>query len=127
MILDKENLFFDEEELDSTMTSDVLDVGAGEAGDNMHVVADVKTTKTTGTISIAIETSAEKTFATSEQLGVFSGVPLSVKVPRGNKGFLRLSVKNTIADGTITAGLVLDDNVSYITKAKTFSTAITLP
>lgn len=127
MILDRENLFFDEVALDSSMISDVLNVGPGEASDNMHIVADVKTTETTGTISIAVETADEPTFTTPEQLGVFSGVPLSVKVPRGNKGYLRLTAKNTIASGKLTAGLVWDDNVSFIPRAKTFTTTITLP
>lgn len=128
MIFDGENLFFDKKTLSSgSMTSDILDVGPGEANDNMHLVADVNTTETSGTISFVLETAAEKTFTTSFQLGAYSGVPLSTKLPRGNKGFLRLTAKNTIASGKITAGLVLDDNVSYITKAKTFSTGITLP
>ena len=128
MIFDGENMFFDKKALENgSMTSDILDVGPGEASDNMHLVADVNTTETSGTISFVLETAAEKTFTTSFQLGVYSGVPLSTKLPRGNKGFLRLTAKNTIASGKITAGLVLDDNVSYVTKAKTFSTGITLP
>ena len=128
MIFDGENLFFKKKELTSgTLTSDILDVGPGEASDNMHLVADVNTTETSGTISFVLETAAEKTFTTSFQLGAYSGVPLSTKLPRGNKGFLRLTAKNSISSGKLTAGLVLDDNVSYISDVKTFSTGITLP
>ncbi len=127
MIFDRENLFFDEKTLASSMTSDVLNVGPGEASDNMHIVADVKTTETTGTISFAIETAEDAAFTTPEQLGVFAGVPLSVKIPRGNKGYLRITAKNSIASGKLTAGLVWDDNVSFIKPVKTFTTSITLP
>ena len=127
MIFDGENLFFNKKTLASSMTSDILDVGPGEASDNMHLVADVKTSADSGTISFMLETAAEKTFTTSFQLGAYSGVPLQTKLPRGNKGFLRLTAKNTIASGELTAGLVLDDDVSYEEKDKKFSTDITLP
>jgi hypothetical protein len=128
MIFDGENLFFDKKTLSSgSMTSDILDVGPGEASDNMHLVVNVNTTETTGTISFALETADDEDFTTPVQLGAYSGVPLSTKLPRGNKGFLRLTAKNTIASGTITAGLVLDDNVSYIPDVKTYGTSITLP
>ena len=127
MIFDGENMFFDEATLSSSMTSDILDVGPGEASDNMHLVAAVNTTETSGTISFALETADDKDFTTPVQLGTYSGVPLSTKLPRGNKGFLRLTAKNSISSGKLTAGLVLDDNVSYISDVKTFSTSITLP
>ena len=45
MIFDGENMFFDKKALENgSMTSDILDVGPGEASDNMHLVADVNTT-----------------------------------------------------------------------------------
>ena len=112
MILDGENLFFDGKALSAaTIESDVLAVGAGEAGDPVILVVRVKDAGA-GTLKTVLETSATADFSAAKTLGTFDAVPLSVHLPRGNQGFLRLKATSTYTKGTITAGLVLDDNIN---------------
>ena len=40
-------------------------------------------------------------------------MPLAADVPRGNLGYLRLTVTSTYSKGTLTAGLVLDDDIDW--------------
>ena len=44
-------------------------------------------------------------------LGTYTAMPLNVKVPRGNLGYLQLEVTTEDKQGAITAGLVMDDDV----------------
>ena len=39
------------------------------------------------------------------------GFPVKAKLPRGNKGYLKLTAASTYSAGAITAGLVIDDDV----------------
>ena len=111
MILDGENMFLDAKTLSaSTITSDVINVGPGESGESMHLVLSVNGAGT-GTATTVLETSATADFAVKETLGEYTKVPLSAQVPRGNRGYLRLSVTSTYTAGTITAALALDDNI----------------
>lgn len=111
MILDGENLFFNAKPLSAAeIVSDVIVVGPGESGEAMHLVlrvkdADAKSAKT------VLETSATEDFAAAKALGTYDQVPLQTRVPRGNLGFLRLKVTSKYTKGTVTAGLVLDDNI----------------
>ena len=110
-ILDGENLFFNAKTLSNgEITSDVLKVGPGDAGDPTILVLRVKGAGT-GTFKTVLETSATENFASPKTLGIYDQVPLSVHLPRGNLGYLRIKGTSTYTNGTITAGLVLDDNI----------------
>ena len=110
-ILDGENLFFNEKPLsNATIDSDIMKVGPGEAGDPVILVLRVKGGGT-GTLKTVLETSVMDNFAAPKTLGTYEQVPLSVHLPRGNLGYLRLKVTSTYTKGTVTAGLVLDDNI----------------
>ena len=110
-ILDGENLFFNAKPLaNATLESDVLKVGPGDAGDPAILVLRVKDAGS-GTLKTVLETSMMDNFAAPKTLGTYEQVPLSVHLPRGNRGYLRLKVTSTYTKGTVTAGLVLDDNI----------------
>ena len=112
MILDGENLFYNAATLtNGAMTSDVLKVGVGETGDPPILVLRVKDAGA-GTFKAVLETSANEAFTTPKDLGTYEQVPLSVHVPRGNLGYLRIKGTSTYAKGTVTAGLVLDENIN---------------
>ena len=128
MIYDGENMFFTNATLSSAiLTSDVLDVGKGEASDNLHLVVDVTKDAGNGSATTYLETCKEPTFTTAFTLATYTAptfttsfpisakkVPiLSTKLPRGNQGYLRLRVQSTFTDGKITAGLVNDDDIPW--------------
>jgi conserved domain protein len=112
MILDGENLFFDKQALSAAeLVSNVIAVGAGESGEEMRLIvavkdADAKSAKT------VLETSKTADFASAKAIGTYEQIPLETRVPRGNLGFLRIKVASNYTKGTITAGLVLDDNIN---------------
>ena len=66
----------------------------------------------TGARKAVLETAATADFGAAKTLGTVAAVPLSVHLPRGKQGFLRLKATSTYTKGTITAGLVLDDNIN---------------
>ena len=110
-ILDGENLFYNAKALSNgEIDSDVLKVGPGDAGDPVILVLRVKNGGT-GTFETVLETSATENFAAPKTLGTYDQVPLSVHLPRGNLGYLRNKGASTYTQGTVTAGLVLDDNI----------------
>nr|DAS58917.1 MAG TPA: major capsid protein [Caudoviricetes sp.] len=110
-ILDGENLFYNGKALtNGNVDSDVLKVGPGDAGDPTILVLRVKGAGT-GTFKTVLETSATENFASPKTLGTYDQVPLSVHLPRGNLGYLRIKGTSTYTKGTVTAGLVLDDNI----------------
>lgn len=113
MILDGENLFFNAHELSaSTLTSDPVHVGKGESGDPLMLVVSVKGGNSGGTLSsVEIETASTADFAAAKTLGTFTAPPVHAPIPRGNLGYLRLKAVSTYTTGTVTAGLVLDDDV----------------
>ena len=128
MIFDGENLFFKKKALSNeTITSDVIDVGKGEASDPLHIVADITKDAGAGSVTLFLDTSETKTFTTSFTLMEMPGKTytslftladdkhptFSAKVPRGNQGFLRLRAQSTFSDGKITAGLVNDDDIPW--------------
>ena len=57
------------------------------------------------------ETAATADFASPKSLAAYEQVPLSVHLPRGNLGYLRIRGTSTFSQGSVTAGLVLDDDV----------------
>ncbi|BEU87453.1 hypothetical protein TAMA11512_09170 [Selenomonas sp. TAMA-11512] len=110
-ILDGENLFYNAAALSkAAIDSNVLKVGPGDAGDPPILVLRVKDAGT-GTFKTVLETSAKEDFSAPKTLGTYEQVPLSVHLPRGNLGYLRIKGTSTYAKGTVTAGLVLDDNI----------------
>ena len=110
-ILDGENLFYDQKPLSAgDLVSDVLQVGPGDAGDPLVLVLRVKDAGT-GSFKSVLETAATEDSAAPRSLGVYEQVPLSVHLPRGNLGFLRIRGTSTFSKGSVTAGLVLDDDV----------------
>ncbi len=126
MIYDGENMFFKDQDLSATtLTSDILDVGVGEASDPMHLVASVTNDAGAGNVTVALDTSDDSTFTSYTTIGTFvsptfttsftlaqhMGPVVSAKIPRGNKGYLRIRATSTFTDGQLTAGLVLDDDV----------------
>lgn len=111
MIFDAENMFFEDKELSAaTIASDVVYAGPGEAGDPLTLFIQVKPTGT-GTLTVSLLTSEKEDFASSATLASYSTFPVKAKLPRGNKGYLKLSAVSTYTDGTMTAGLIIDDDV----------------
>lgn len=114
MIFDGENLFFDKAALSAaTLTSDVLSVGIGEAGDPLQLIVRATDTTGTGKLTVKVETSASDAFTTSTQLAEYVGTSISARIPRGNLGFLRLKVVSTYTAGKLTAGITVDDDIPW--------------
>ena len=129
MIFDGENMFFHKKPLsNTTLTSDVLDVGKGDASDPLHMIVDVDKDAGAGKITAKLQTSATSDFSTVSVLGQYESKTyttsfkfkddtlahmISAKVPRGNKGYLRLVAESTMTSGTLTAALVNDDDISW--------------
>lgn len=114
MIFDGENMFFNKKSLTSGgIVSDVLEVGPGEASNPLTLVIDVSKDAGEGAITTALKTSATKTLTTSVTLATYTGVPVKAKLPRGNLGYLRLDVTSGKSSGTMTAGLVMDDDIPW--------------
>ena len=117
MILDKENTFLDAKALSaSTITSNVIYTGPGDSGCPMFLALQVSKDAGTGTLETVLETSADEAFTSVVTLGTYQAVPLSTPLPRGNLGYLRLKVTSTYTKGTVTAGLVLDDDIHHAVK-----------
>lgn len=111
MIFDAENMFFEDKALSSgSITSDIVFVGKGEAGDPLTLVAQI-IGATSGTLSIDLVTATDEAFTSPVTLATYETFPVKTKLPRGNKGYLKLTATSTYTDGTLTAGLVLDDDV----------------
>lgn len=112
MIFDAENTFFDAKTLSSgKLTSDVLKLGPGEASDPLILFAAVKDASSTGTLSVAVITAADEAFTSPVTLATYTELPIKAKLPRGNKGYMKLEATSTYSDGTLTAALVLDDDI----------------
>ena len=109
MIFDGENMFFDKKALTSSMTSDVVNVGPGETYQPMFIA--VMTPGANADVTVKVETSTSAAFTNAVELGTITGK--SQPVPRGNLGYLRLKVTTSATAGTITAGLVVDDDISH--------------
>lgn len=130
MIYDRQNMFFKDQALSATtLTSDIIDVGPGEASDPLHMVVDVTPDAGAGKVTATLQTSDDSTFSTYSVLGEYESKTytssftisadtlahvIATKLPRGNKGYLRTVVESTFTSGKMTAGLVLDDDVTHI-------------
>ena len=111
MIFDAENMFFEGKELSaSTLQSDILKVGPGEASDPLILFVQHKK-EGSGTLSVPLVTRATVDFPDTTTLATYATFPVRAKLPRGNKGYLKLTAASTYSAGAITAGLVLDDDI----------------
>ena len=112
MIFDAENTFFDAKELSSgKLTSDIVKLGPGEASDPLTLFAAVNGASGSGTLSVAVITATDEAFTTPVTIATYTELPIKAKVPRGNKGYMKLEATSTFTDGTLTAALVLDDDI----------------
>lgn len=115
MIFDKQNMFFDKAALSGSPVSDVVKVGEGEASDPLTLHVSVKNAKPSAAYTVKLETAKAVSSAGALEspvvLGAYTAMPLNVKVPRGNLGYLQLEVTTDDDEGSITAGLVMEDDV----------------
>lgn len=111
MIFDGELMFYDNATLGSSLASNILNVGPGESYQPMFLAISMKDAGT-ATFTATLQTSADETFASPVTLTAVTKTG-SLPVPRGNLGYLRLQVETTATAGTITAGLVVDDNINH--------------
>lgn len=112
MIFDAENTFFDKKTLSNgKLTSDIIKLGPGEASDPLILFADVNGASGTGTLSVAVITAVDEAFTSPVTLATYTELPIKAKLPRGNKGYMKLEATSTYTDGELTAALVLDDDI----------------
>ena len=114
MIIDGENQFFENTALSAKdLTSEVIKTGAGDAGDPLHLVLRVKGGSAGGTAKTVLQTAKDEAFTSPVVLGTYDKVPLSVSGPRGGLGFRGPAVTATYTAGTVSAALVVDDNIDW--------------
>lgn len=114
MIFDGDNMFFRKKALTAAdITSDVLNVGTGEASDPLWLVQKVAGGSTGGKLTTVLQTSKDEAFTSPVVLGTYTETDLHTKIPRGNLGYLRLVNTSTYTAGTVTAALVWDDEVPW--------------
>jgi hypothetical protein len=112
MIFDSENMFFDEKAASSgKLTSDIVALGVGEAGCPLTLYVGVSGATGSGTATTALITAADEAFTDPVTLATYTELPVKAKLPRGNKGYMKLEVNSTFTDGKLTAGLVVDDDI----------------
>lgn len=113
MIFDGENLFLDKKTLSAgTIESNIVNVGPGETYQPMFLVTLVQDGTKDGAATVTLKTSAKADMSDAVTLGSYAKLG-SQPVPRGNLGYLQLSVESTYTGGTMTAGLVVDDDVKH--------------
>jgi hypothetical protein len=112
MIFDGENMFYDKSNISSSMESNVINVGPGESYQPMFLEICKPSTGATA-YSCALKTCSIKEFSSGVKTladGLTAG---SYPVPRGNEGYLKLDVTTSLSTGTLTAGLVVDDDIKH--------------
>lgn len=133
MILDKENMFSENQAVTATAVStDIVDLGPGDTGPSegvsLFVTAGTAFTGA-GTISVMVETSDElngagtalsgavtvATYPVSNDALLAGGKLVGARLPHGMKRYARLNyaVTGTVAAGTLTAGLVWDVQAEF--------------
>ena len=133
MILDKENLFAQDQAVTATAMSDnIVDLGPGDAGPSERISLFVNAGKAFtggGELTAEILTSDElngggadldnpETVAAYPVAGdvlAAGGKLISARLPHGMKRYARINfeVVGSLADGALTAGLVWDSQASY--------------
>lgn len=111
MILDAQNMFFDKADMSKTLTSNIINVGAGDAYDPMWLYAGAKGLSSSGAITVKLETSDTEDFTSSDTLATYAALPIKAKLPLGGKKYLKLTITNTYTTGELTATLVNDVNI----------------
>lgn len=113
MIFDGELMFHDKANIKTSgMESNIVNVGPGESYQPMFLaIAKAGTTNTSW--SAALKTCPDANFSSGVTTLADNLTEGSVPVPRGNKGYLKLDVTASAAGGTITAGLVVDDDIKH--------------
>lgn len=121
MILDNESLLADHVTLSSALTvsPNKLSVGKGEAYDPLKLATSIRSgTGTSPSLKVTIQTATDADFTTPVDLAEFtlSGTgnkSHSIPIPRGNLGYLRLSLDCSYTGGKLTSGLVADDDLQH--------------
>jgi hypothetical protein len=119
MIFDGENMLCDKKTLSSaTLYSDVLNLGPGESYQPMFLEAFLQGgTGTSPTLTATIQTAVDDEFTSPVALGEFefdtTNGKISLPMPRGNLGYVRLKLVSTYTGGALTAGLVVDDDIMH--------------
>jgi len=125
MILDKENLFSDDQALTTTAVSEnVIDTGAAKdvgPGEPLRVLAQITADLATGTsVAVALQTATDAAFTSPVVLYTTAAIAAAAllagyefalpMVPKGALRFLRLNyvIVGTFDAGTITAGILFD-------------------
>jgi len=111
MIYDAENIFMKKQDLSAATVSDILYNGNGDAYAALWLYAQADAALSDAA-AITIQTADTEDMTDAETLGTLSlakdeGSTASMRLPKGAKKYLRLSVSGA-ATGTITAALVLD-------------------
>lgn len=115
MIFDGELIFFKDQALSATtLTSNVVYVGPGEAGEPMWLILQSKgATGGSTQLSTVLETAEDEAMTSAVTLGTYTGDSFKIKVPRGNLGYLRLKTTSDKTAGTMTAALILEDDIPW--------------
>ena len=131
MILDKENMFSQEQAVTaSALSTDIVDLGIGDIGPSESISLFVNAGEAFtggGSLEVEVLTSDEisdgalsgaETIATypvtNDQL-LAGGKLISARLPHGMKRYARLNfeVSGGLADGKLTAGLVMDSQAGF--------------
>lgn len=112
MIHDGELMFYDKTTFSSGMESNVINVGPGESYQPMFL--DIAKPPSGATAySCALKTCSVKEFNSGVVTLADNLKAGTTPVPRGNKGYLKLDVTTSLSSDTLTAGLVVDDDIPH--------------
>lgn len=121
MIFDGDNTLCDKVTLSSALvvSPNVINMGKGESYDPMKLATMINAgTGTSPSLKVTIQTATDENFTSPVTLGEFtiSGTgnkTHSIPIPRGNLGYLRLSLDGSYTGGKLTSGLVVDDDIPH--------------
>lgn len=112
MIFDGETMFFNKKTFANDMASDIVNVGPGEGYQPMFLEI-AKPPDGSTAFSCDLKTCDKADFSAGV-VTLASGLTAgSYPVPRGNKGYLKLDVTTSLSTDTLTAGLVVDDDINH--------------
>lgn len=121
MITDGENMFALSMTLSTAITGAGFEikVGKGESYEPMKMATKIKSgTGTSPSLKVTIQTATDAAFTSPVDLAEFtiSGTGdkvHTIPIPRGNLGYLRLALDSSYTGGTLTSGLVIDDDLQH--------------
>ena len=117
MYIDKENLFSNEQNLASGVSTNVIDLNAvGDAYEELWVMATFsKVIGASEVVAIDVETSDTESFASVKSLITIKSSPgvksVKARLPQGKNRFLRLKYAVTGASGKVSAFLTPDVSI----------------